>query len=39
VKAGEEPEATAAPDGHLILIAEDDAVSRRLLEQAVHSWG
>lgn len=39
VKAEEEPEAPAAPDGHLILIAEDDAVSRRLLEQAVHSWG
>jgi diguanylate cyclase (GGDEF)-like protein len=39
VKAGEEPEAAPAPDGHLILIAEDDAVSRRLLEQAVHSWG
>jgi diguanylate cyclase (GGDEF)-like protein len=27
------------PDGHLVLIAEDDAVSRRLLEQAVQSWG
>lgn len=39
MKAGEEPQAATAPDGHLILIAEDDAVSRRLLEQAVHSWG
>jgi two-component system cell cycle response regulator len=39
VKAEDEPQAAAAPDGHLILIAEDDAVSRRLLEQAVHSWG
>jgi diguanylate cyclase (GGDEF)-like protein len=38
VKAEEETPAPA-PDGHLILIAEDDAVSRRLLEQAVHSWG
>jgi two-component system, cell cycle response regulator len=39
VKAEEEPVATSATDGHLVLIAEDDAVSRRLLEQAVHSWG
>ncbi|HTV22222.1 MAG TPA: diguanylate cyclase [Polyangiaceae bacterium] len=39
MKAEDEPQAAAAPDGHLILIAEDDAVSRRLLEQAVHSWG
>ena len=39
VKAEEDPPAAPAPDGHLILIAEDDAVSRRLLEQAVHSWG
>jgi diguanylate cyclase (GGDEF)-like protein len=38
VKAEEEPPAPAS-DGHLVLIAEDDAVSRRLLEQAVHSWG
>jgi two-component system cell cycle response regulator len=38
VKAEDEP-APASPDGHLVLIAEDDAVSRRLLEQAVHSWG
>ncbi len=38
VKADEESEAPA-PDGHLVLIAEDDAVSRRLLEQAVQSWG
>jgi diguanylate cyclase (GGDEF)-like protein len=38
VKPEEEP-SSAAPDGHLVLIAEDDAVSRRLLEQAVHSWG
>jgi two-component system, cell cycle response regulator len=29
----------AASDVHTVLIAEDDAVSRRLLEQAVHSWG
>jgi diguanylate cyclase (GGDEF)-like protein len=37
-----EDEATPAPpasDVHTVLIAEDDAVSRRLLEQAVHSWG
>jgi diguanylate cyclase (GGDEF)-like protein len=26
-------------EGHLVLIAEDDAVSRRLLEEAVQSWG
>lgn len=39
VKAEDEAATQAAPDGHLILIAEDDAVSRRLLEQAVHSWG
>jgi two-component system, cell cycle response regulator len=38
VKAEDEPVA-ATPDGHLVLIAEDDAVSRRLLEQAVQSWG
>jgi two-component system, cell cycle response regulator len=38
VKADDEP-APPSPDGHLVLIAEDDAVSRRLLEQAVHSWG
>jgi two-component system cell cycle response regulator len=38
VKAEDEAPAPA-PDGHLVLIAEDDAVSRRLLEQAVHSWG
>jgi diguanylate cyclase (GGDEF)-like protein len=35
----EEAPKAATPDGHLVLIAEDDAVSRRLLEQAVHSWG
>jgi diguanylate cyclase (GGDEF)-like protein len=35
----EEATAAAVPDGHLVLIAEDDAVSRRLLEQAVQSWG
>lgn len=39
IKAEDEAEAPKAPDGHLVLIAEDDAVSRRLLEQAVHSWG
>lgn len=41
VKVEDESESAeaAVPDGHLILIAEDDAVSRRLLEQAVHSWG
>jgi two-component system, cell cycle response regulator len=38
VKAEDEPSAQV-PDGHLVLIAEDDAVSRRLLEQAVQSWG
>jgi two-component system, cell cycle response regulator len=38
VRAEDEP-APASHDGHLVLIAEDDAVSRRLLEQAVHSWG
>ncbi len=38
VKA-EDEQVPTAPDGHLVLIAEDDAVSRRLLEQAVQSWG
>ena len=31
--------APVVAESHLILIAEDDAVSRRLLEQAVQSWG
>jgi two-component system cell cycle response regulator len=44
VLAAVKPEDEAAPappasDVHTVLIAEDDAVSRRLLEQAVHSWG
>lgn len=40
VKVDEEPPSVPdGPDGHLVLIAEDDAVSRRLLEQAVQSWG
>jgi two-component system, cell cycle response regulator len=40
VKADDEPPSVPeGPDGHLVLIAEDDAVSRRLLEQAVQSWG
>jgi diguanylate cyclase (GGDEF)-like protein len=38
VKAEDEP-AQPEIDRHLVLIAEDDAVSRRLLEQAVQSWG
>ncbi len=40
VRAEEEPaQAQPQSDIHTVLIAEDDAVSRRLLEQAVHSWG
>ena len=39
VKAEDQEVEAPVPDGHLILIAEDDPVSRRLLEQAVHSWG
>jgi two-component system cell cycle response regulator len=38
VRAEDEPVA-ATSDVHTVLIAEDDAVSRRLLEQAVHGWG
>jgi two-component system cell cycle response regulator len=30
---------TSVSDVHTVLIAEDDAVSRRLLEQAVRGWG
>lgn len=40
VRAEEEPTPPQpTSDVHTVLIAEDDAVSRRLLEQAVHSWG
>ncbi|HWO11142.1 MAG TPA: diguanylate cyclase, partial [Polyangiaceae bacterium] len=39
MKAEDQEVEAPVPDGHLILIAEDDPVSRRLLEQAVHSWG
>jgi two-component system, cell cycle response regulator len=39
VKAEDQEAAAVTPDGHLVLIAEDDVVSRRLLEQAVHAWG
>jgi diguanylate cyclase (GGDEF)-like protein len=41
VRAEEEPAQSQQQqsDIHTVLIAEDDAVSRRLLEQAVHSWG
>ncbi len=38
VKADDEAPAPV-PDGHLVLIAEDDVLSRRLLEQSVQSWG
>jgi two-component system cell cycle response regulator len=39
VRPEEEAPPPPASDVHTVLLAEDDAVSRRLLEQAVHSWG
>ena len=39
IKPEDDAAAVTASDVHTVLIAEDDAVSRRLLEQAVRSWG